>query len=252
MTQVLEGFKPDAVADTNHDEECYFCNADEKSAEETNELAAESEEDEDTDGPVLKFKNDSGKLGTACAPCPEAKQIAVWETTATVSVAAHHAIPGNASLKESELFKSDKYLWKDGKANGNIGYNINSFPNGIWLPGNYAVRPWRPKPEAEKQEYALKAIDAFEAQFHDAHEQYSTEVIGVLNKLFDKLKKGETLWCPKKKNDPSPDERQNMYSIAARLHTISGRMKRMLRLPVSNWRQNIFTSRFNNAYLSKP
>lgn len=255
MTQVLEAFNPDLVADVNHDDECYFCNASEKSAEETNELEANPDEDADIDGLVaepLKFKNDSGELGTALGGCPDPKEIAVWGTTKKVSVAAHHAIPGKASLKESELFKSNKYIWKDKTANGNIGYNINSAPNGIWLPGNYAVRPWSSKPPNKQREYALKAIDAWQCQFHDAHRQYSIEVTGVLNKLFDKLEDEETLWCPKKKKDPSPEERQNMYSLVARLHTVSGRMKRMLRLPVSNWRQNIFTSRFDQEYLSKP
>jgi hypothetical protein len=254
MTQLLEGFNPDLVADRNHDEDCYFCNASEESAAETNELVAHPEEDEDLDAggeETLKFKNDSGKLGSALGGAPDPRQIKVWGTTKDVSCAAHHAIPGNASLKKSQLFQSNEYLWKDGQANGNIGYNINSAQNGIWLPGNYAVRPWSGKLEHVKREYALAAIDKWGCQFHDAHEEYSTEVEGVLNKLFEKLEDGETLWCPKKKNKPKPEERQNMYSLVARLHTVSGRMKRMLKLPLSNWRQNIFTSRFNQDYVDK-
>src|SRR5438034_406697 len=62
--------------------------------------------------------------------------------------AAHHCIPGNASLKPSTLFK--QYMVKDGKARTtkgrtytmkcHIGYNVNGNHNGIWLPANYAIR----------------------------------------------------------------------------------------------------------------
>jgi hypothetical protein len=56
-----------------------------------------------------------------------------------------------------------KYMKTDGKAKGNIGYNVNARTNGVWLPGNYGVRPWG-------------------AQFHDAHKQYSKFVRKVLDK----------------------------------------------------------------------
>lgn len=245
-----------AVIDNRHDDDCYFCNAASEVATETNDLTASPEEDEDLDGAVeepLKFKNDSGKLGTALGGCPDPKTTNVWGGTRAVSVAAHHLIPGNAALKKSQLFQSGEYLWKDGAAKGNIGYNVNSRPNGIWLPGNYAVRPWSPKFEPQKKTYAFAAIRLWGCQFHDAHEQYSTKVLEALDKLYDKLEDGASMWCPEAsaKEKPSPEERQNLYAIVARLHTISGRMARMLRYPTSSWKRNIYTSRFSQAFMSE-
>lgn len=255
MTQIGEMVNVSLLVDARHDDECYFCNMKKDPADETNDLEANPEEDEDTDGAEdpLKFKNDSGKLGKAIGPCPDNKDIAVWNTTKPVSVAAHHLIPGNASLKQSELFKSNEYLWKDGAAKSNIGYNINSSPNGIWLPGNYAVRPWSPKTEPVKERYAHAAIEAWKCQFHDAHEQYSVKVKDALNKIFDKLEDQESLWCPEAadKQKPPPEERGNLYAIVARLNTLSGRMGKMLRFPTSNWFKNIFTSRFSESYMNK-
>jgi hypothetical protein len=245
-----------ALIENSHDPECYFCNANPEAAPAVNDLQANPEEDEDTDGAEeepLKFKNNSGKLGSALGGCPDQKEITVWGGSRGVSVAAHHLIPGNASMKPSQLFQSNEYLWKDGTANGNIGYDINSRPNGVWLPGNYAVRPWSPKEESLKKEYAFAAIRVWQRQFHDAHEQYSTKVLEALDKLYDKLELGETAWCEEKakKAKPKPEERQNLYAIVNRLHTISARLARMLKFPVSEWKSNIYTSRFSQQFMNE-
>lgn len=242
------------IIDNRHDADCYFCKAKSEAVDEENDLDANPEEDEDADADEeqpLKFKNDSGKLGSALGGCPDPKEITVWGTTKKLSAAAHHLIPGNAALKESTLFKSNEYLWTNGKAKGNIGYNINGNPNGIWLPGNYAVRPWSAKTEPRKQEYAFAAIRKWKHQFHDAHEQYSIEVRKGLNKICDKLDDAESLWCPKaeKKKKPKPEERGNLYAIVNRLNTVSGRMARMLKFPLKNWKKNIYTSRFSRQYM---
>ena len=256
MTQVGELVSVHVLVDQRHDDDCYFCNAKDEPTEEENDLTADPEEDDDLDGASeepLKFKNDSGKLGKALGGAPDPKDIPVWDGSKPVSVAAHHLIPGNAALKKSQLFQSNEYLWKDGAAKGNIGYNINSRPNGIWLPGNYAVRPWSPKPESRKREYAFAAIRTWNRQFHDAHEQYSTKVCEALDKLYDKLEDGETMWCPEasKKEKPKPEERQNLYAIVSRLHSTSARLARMLRTPVANWKKNIYTSRFSQQFMDE-
>ncbi|HEU4628429.1 MAG TPA: AHH domain-containing protein [Gemmatimonadaceae bacterium] len=256
MTQVGEAISPYVLVDERHDSDCYFCNAKADPAVEENDLVANPEEDEDLDGgseEPLKFKNDSGKLGTALGGAPDPQSVDVWGTTKPVSVAAHHLIPGNAALKKSQLFQSNEYLWKDGSAKGNIGYNVNSLPNGIWLPGNYAVRPWSSKAESKKKEYAFAAIRTWGRQFHDAHEQYSTKVLEALDKLYDKLEDGESVWCPEasKKEKPKPEERQNLYAIVSRLNTTSGRLARMLRAPISAWKKNIYTSRFSQQYMDE-
>jgi hypothetical protein len=62
-------------------------------------------------------------------------------------VAAHHLIPGNASLGESRLKKlmtkssAARIAGKARRIKNHIGYNVNGAHNGAWLPGNYAIRP---------------------------------------------------------------------------------------------------------------
>jgi hypothetical protein len=263
--EVMESANVDVVADSKHDEDCYFCKSKKEPVEETNDLTDKFEEDTDLDGSLqdVKFKNDSGTLGANCGGDQGKRAVTVAGTlpgkALVVSVAAHHLIPGNASLKKSELFTSHKYLHKDQKAAGNIGYNVNSAPNGLWLPGNYAARPWGTKGaafEAEfgptAQNYAYAAINVWKAQFHDAHEAYSTFVMKVLNKLFDKLEENEDIWCPeaKKDKDKKPEERSPLYVLVARLDTVSSRMRRMLVAPSTNWKKDIWTSSFSLSYMT--
>ena len=258
------------IALDRHDEDCYFCNAKDEPKEEENVLEADYEDDE---GPEaldgmspegIKFKNDSGKLTKALKgpepdKWPNMTNAAGTEKRLPTRAAAHHLIPGNGSLKPSDLYESKKYLWTDGKAKGNIGYNVNSSPNGVWLPGNYAARPWGTKGATFGQQnkidstaYAFKAIEAWQAQFHDAHKKYNVFVEGVLNKVFDKLESGVEIWCPKaKKKDPSPENREPLYVLVNRLHTISARMRKMLVFPTNNWRANVWTSEFSSEYMSQ-
>lgn len=160
-----------------------------------------------------------------------------------ITRAAHHLIPGNASLKNSDLFKSNKYLWKDGKAKGNIGYNINNPTNGVWLPGNYAVRPWSGKAATFQDTYAHSAVRKCNGHFHDAHRPYNLFVLDALNKIFEKLEAKESIICPeakKRKRDPQKDS--PLKALVARLNTVSLRMRRMLVYPESGWKNNIYTS----------
>jgi hypothetical protein len=262
--QVGESADMDDVADSKHDSECYFCNAKTKPTDETNDLTDEQQED-DLDGSLefVKFKNDSGTLGGNIGGDQGKRAVTVPGTkkgkSLEVSVAAHHLIPGKASLKESELFQSNKYLWKDKKATGNIGYNVNSTPNGVWLPGNYAARPWGKKGVdfedsfgPTPQQYAYAAIRVWKAQFHDAHEEYSTFVKDVLNKVFDKLEAQEDIGCPvaNKRKKRKPEESSPLYVLVARLNTISSRMRRMLVAPSTNWRKNVWTSTHSQNYMS--
>jgi hypothetical protein len=263
--EIGESAAVEVIADSNHDDDCYFCNAKDKPAEETNDLTDKFEEDSDLDGSLeeVKFKNDSGTLGGNIGGDQGKRSVTVPGTkarkTLVVSVAAHHLIPGNASLAKSELFKCKKYLHVDKKAPGNIGYNVNSAPNGVWLPGNYAARPWGTKGAAfqkdfgpSPQQYANAAIQVWRAQFHDAHEAYSDFVMKVLNKLYQKLKAGEDLTCPegKKRKDKKPEESSPLYVLVARLDTVSSRMRRMLVAPSTNWKKNVWTSSLSLSYMS--
>ncbi len=148
---------------------------------------------------------------------------------------------------------SNEYLWKDGKAKGNIGYNVNAKANGMWSPGNYGVRPWGTKDatfEAENRglkakDFAFAAMEKWETQFHDSHGDYSDFVKDCLDKVFEKLEAQEEIWCPEAKEK----EKDPLYALVQRLDTISARMKRMLEFPTTNWKRNIYTSRFVEQYM---
>jgi len=248
----------EAIIIEQHDPDCYFCNANDEPEENENDLDDDYDDDEDLTGleaEGIKFKNDASKLGSALGKDPGKKKVLNKENS---SAAAHHLIPGNASLAKSDLFECKKYLWDKGKKKGNIKYNINSAPNGVWLPGNYAIRPWGEKGAAyvkdggNPKKYAFASINAWGAQFHDAHEDYSTFVTDALDKLKTKLDKGEAIWCPKaKKQDDDPEKRSPLYVLVNRLHTISGRMRSMLTFPTKKWKRNIWTSAYSLLYINE-
>jgi hypothetical protein len=248
-----------AVVSENHDEDCYFCKASDKPTTEINDLTDNPDEDaaemEDSLG-EYKFKNDAGKLGTALGGKPSVKAVSLGGKNYDAAVAAHHLIPGNASLKKVKQLM--KFMWTDGEAEGNIGYNVNAKTNGVWLPGNYGVRPWGTQGKAFEEdaqgvtakEFAFEAMEVWSAQFHDAHETYSEFVESVLRKMANKLRANEELWCPeqKKKNKDKPT---HMFEIVGRLNTVSARMKRMLVFPTSGWKVNVYTSRFVQSYMTE-
>jgi hypothetical protein len=238
------------VSNTNHDKDCYFCNAKDQPVENENDLTDDPDDDAEGYG---SFKNDASKLGKALGGDPGTRSIKVDDSAYDVSTAAHHLIPGNASLKKSSLFKSNEYLWVDKKAKGNIGYNVNSSANGVWLPGNYAIRPWSPKADDFKKDYSFRAISKWGAQFHDAHEEYSSFVLQVLEEVFEKLELGSTVWCEegKSEKDKSPSERKPLYAIVARLNTISGRMRRMVVFPTRSWKKNVYTSTRTTLFMAE-
>lgn len=251
------------ITDEMHDETCAFCSSTEPPKDIVNDLTDEHDEDAEAQLgdmlPTYKFKNDAGKLGIALGGKPEAKTVTLANKNFEAAVAAHHLIPGNAALKQSQLFKSEKYLWKDGKDKGNIGYNINASENGVWSPGNYGVRPWGPggvafksaNPTLEPRDFAFAAMDKWRTQFHDAHADYSSFVKDSLDKVFEKLEAQKDIWCPEaKKKDKKPEEKEPIYALVQRLNTISSRMKRMLTFPTRNWKPNVYTSRFVQTYMT--
>ncbi len=247
-----------------HDPDCYFCNAKKEGKEEKNVLEDNYAEDGDLDGMVedgVKFHNDAAKLGAALGGKPGDKTINLGgdQQAFPSSVAAHHLIPGNAALKPSNLFQAGTYLRVEGMAKGNIGYNVNASPNGVWLPGNYAQRPWgsggaafeAAHPGLTPKDYAFESIAHWRAQFHDAHEDYSKFVLQCLNEICDKLDNLQSIWCPEARNKEDKPEDRNLYAIVNRLNTVSARMNRMLVFPTSNWKKNIFTSRFSSQYMAE-
>jgi hypothetical protein len=239
------------IAHPSHDDDCYFCNANPNPTPNLNDLEAQIDEDSDFDAPE-KFKNDARGLGKNMGGKPDERTIHVQGEPHASSVAPHHLIPGNGSLKESSFFKKKKYLWKDGEAKGNIGYNVNAASNGVWLPGNYAVRPWTGRSEPFQIDYSEAAMLEWRGQFHDAHESYNQFVEGVLNKIYDKLERQESIVCEKAKasKNNAEEDKDPLVALVSRLHTVSLRMRRMLVLPTSNWKANVWTSRFAKAFMS--
>lgn len=259
MTELLEQVAVGIAQGINHDD-CYFCNGTIEPTTEANDFLDTPDEDaaemEDSLG-EYKFKNDAGKLGTALGGKPNPIVVTLGGKKYDAAVAAHHLIPGNAALKDSQLMKG-KFLGVDKTAKGNIGYNVNAAPNGVWLPGNYGVRPWGTDgKDFEKQakgvkakDFAFAAMDAWQCQFHDAHTSYSEFVASILDKIADKLRKNQTLWCPEQKKK-SKEEPPQMFQIVGRLNSVSSRMRRMLVFPTSNWHQNVYTSRFAEQYMTE-
>ena len=236
-----------------HDSDCYFCNAKEDPKEMENDLEPDpSDDDEELAGFVPGGKahvNDSAKLTTNCGGNPGAKTFDLDGKEYDVTTAAHHLIPGNGSLKKSGAIMG--HLGTNGMAVGNVGYDVNSSPNGEFLPGNYALRPWKGKAAAFKDRYAFASIKEWQAQFHDAHRKYNNFVKGTLDKIAQKLKETEDQpWCPESK-PPDDEDAKPLYHVVNRLHTLSGRLRKMLVFPTTNWKKNIYTSSRSMRYMDQ-
>ena len=192
------------------------------------------------------------------------------------TVAAHHVIPGNASLAPSSLFpymtQGETIQTESGKSwtiKHHIGYNVNGCHNGVWLPGNYAIRKYAPPSKRRKVErlntsplggpkgganwsgleevhsdwqlhYVAAACKVTRAQFHDTHEAYSNNVKDLLNKIEAKVLAHQENCedCAGKLGQEVPPP----YVIKARLYAISAALReRVVGMPAA-WKLPWFTS----------
>ncbi len=169
------------------------------------------------------------------------------------SVAAHHLIPGEASLAPSRLYK--KYMVEGGKVTtksgkeheilANIGYNVNGAHNGVWLPGNYAIRATTsPNPGVSWGElgpewddwcfdYMCACVVKAGGQFHDSHTGYSEKVLAYLNKLHRALVVHQDACqeCQSKDKIPPP------YPLKNRLYQASIELRGFLKtIPGGIWK----------------
>lgn len=205
------------------------------------------------------------------------------------TVAAHHLIPGNAALYKKNV-KIIDYMEKDGEVQSlsgktytikhHIGYDVNGSHNGVWLPGNYAIRKARPayshvlkdekritveaKPgttpveglsweelstdhEPWQFDYIAGAMKAANGQFHDSHEDpYSANVRKFLNKISTMLAAHQDacLLC-RGKNEPIPPP----YRIKQRLYAISSSLRAYVTGQPASWKHPWFTSqRWSKKY----
>jgi hypothetical protein len=198
------------------------------------------------------------------------------------TVAAHHIIPGNASLYKSKLFdymqdggKLKSAKGKEYNIKGHIGYDVNGSHNGVWLPGNYAIKtalPERKKgdkllparegttPIAGKSwgalshdheewqfAYVAGCCKAADGQFHDTHDKpYSESVSENLTKIVTALALHLDA-CKEcsEKNEPIPPP----FRVKRRLYSLSKRLRGFLTGPPGGWKESWFTSsRWSQKY----
>lgn len=193
------------------------------------------------------------------------------------TVAAHHLIPGNASLYVSRLFK--QYMKRGGKVevktlkrgwvtmevSHNIGYNVNGSHNGVWLPGSYAIVAGGNQPRklgwealnsikgdiAWCVEYMAVVAKKAGGQFHDTHTEYNKNALKVLEKgatrLYNHQVDCDDCQTAKKNKVPPP------YAIKARLYRLSKYFRQKTQDPPSKWKGPWWTSdQVNTDIFSDP
>lgn len=205
------------------------------------------------------------------------------------TVAAHHLIPGNASLYNSES-KIKQYMIKNEpvevksrkgsktfKIQEHIGYNVNGAHNGVWLPGNYAMnRPrvvernkkdgtseieWTAHEAHWQRAYVVAAVKHKKAQFHDTHPKYSEAVLKCLKKMADALNAHQADCdldpCNCKKPEIAPP-----YMLIAQLNKLSKWLRGSVtasnpldwELPFvtsESWRKELTDPKFKKTYLEE-
>ncbi len=207
------------------DEPCWYCEQEPEGGEANDEQADPSNVDGE-DNPENAENNDASKLGTNLGGKPS------WSVTCPdtgksteVIPGAHHCIPGNASMAKATALHD--FMRKGGPHSfvSDIGYDINGAANGVWLPGNYGVRPgkshytkkWGSFSADFKNQYAKRAMEAAGGQFHDAHSKYSNHVLKTLEAIADKLAApGDCPICDKPRSATRPP-----YGLVARINHVS-------------------------------
>ncbi|MCG5056121.1 MAG: AHH domain-containing protein [Myxococcales bacterium] len=229
------------VATPDSDEPCWACE-EPPAGSQKNDLDEQPSSMGDAENDL---HNDSSKLGKNLGfrpswqvKVPHVVNGDAVTVTAPVTPAAHHVIPGNASLAKTPKLL-DLMEKKRGKVRDDIGYDVNSAQNGVWLPGNYGVskdsmfsRKW--SDYVFKLEYAMAAMNAARAQFHDSHPIYSAQVKQSLRALADKI----TLHAPERCGicgKELSDKSRPPYGLVGRLNRLAAVHKMFLRGPVRKW-----------------
>jgi A nuclease family of the HNH/ENDO VII superfamily with conserved AHH len=200
-----------------------------------------------------KRKNGVPSIDWARVRVPATTTIAEGDYPYTV--AAHHLIPGNASLYNDDdklkdymiKGKTVKAAGKTWKIKHHIGYNVNGAHNGVWLPGNYAIRAgssptritWGSMTNEDWQlNYVAACSKVAKGQFHDAHTNYNDSVLSLLNKIATKLEAHQCGCdeCKSKSEVPPP------YAIKQRLYKLSTYFRFNLISSPNRWRRPWFSS----------
>lgn len=240
MTDIGESIAAAATSQLDEDE-CWFCRKEPSSDSITNQVTADPQtEDNDNEDypPENDVKNDASQLGSNLGSRPQWKITRPGDNVTTEIVpGAHHLIPGNASLKKEMDNGLKHFMCKDGKYNleSDIGYDVNNSANGVWLPGNYQVRPgnedykkkWSSYAQDFKNAYAVRAMDKSNAQFHDAHSAYNKKVRKTLKQIKESMIIPEDGKCPicgkENHNKIKPP-----FGLVSRLNFVSLQHRQML------------------------
>lgn len=199
-----------------------------------------------------------------------------------LSIAAHHLIPGKASLPKSSL---KDYIWKsEGLIDGDIGYDVDGAENGKWLATHQIMSSKMGKKQeivieddsdptrteglswaelsdiAKKKEgnpetynelfvlrYSQQAMALLNSQFHDSHANYNTWVKIKLDQISQVIDSFSSMCekCKKKKKKTPP------YLLVYRLNTLSKMCNTILSgRPHLRWLK-IYTSELSRLYLSR-
>jgi len=227
--------------------------------------------------------NDS-KRGRKSELCMSGYENGVEAGDFPFTVAAHHLIPGGASLYKKDVKLVD-FMEDGGKVHsfkgrectieGDIGYDVNGSHNGVWLPGNYAIHTARPRYTNKKgqtvkarpsttpvedvswsklsvdyeewqYEYVVTAMKSTRSQFHDSHENpYSASVRKQLIKLVVSLTVHMDLCDECKDKTKLPPP----YRIKRRLYACSKRLRLYVMGVPEGWKKPWFTSeRWSQIY----
>jgi hypothetical protein len=221
---------------------------------------------------VNKSNGAKGTVGGPCgppdakaAPRPDEKRKVLVPGAAGIetgvfpfTAAAHHLIPGNASLENSTIVKYMKRGCKVRGAKGkswtikeHIGYNINGAHNGVWLPATYAIRArtspfrntsWGKLSAKGKKDWCIHYIAAVSkaigGTLHDTHDEYSQAVKKLLNKISLTLLEHQNSckYC-KDLEDIAPP-----YIVKRRLYNLSRYFRNQLTADIAAWKRPWFTS----------
>lgn len=234
---------------------CWFCEEKHKGKLENSETEDPPSPEGMTESPENSEHNDASTLGQRLRSRPKwfikhkvapEDPIQAGEQT-EVGAAAHHLLPGNASVKKAAALH--KYMLWQGKnplgLMGPIGYDINNAENGVWLPGNYAVRKdtdfkknWGEFEEPFKDAYAKAAMkNASDRQLHDAHPKYNDKVLKTLQDIAGKL---DANWQDRSKCPVCKEKLENQnrppYGLVSRLNRLSKEHEKALVYTATNRR----------------
>lgn len=210
------------------------------------------------------------------------KRVQTYESVQTeiydykLQYAPHHLIPGNESLKGSEVLvymgddsviqnyePTEASLIKTGKS---INYDVNAAENGVWLPSPYALSNSNKWPSQEGIEVILMrmgqvAVDQVESfkkayvaasietaghrQFHMRHEKYSHKVQAILNAMGDKINLLATK-CPVANDGKEEEKLDPPAGLKDKLNNLSSRLKTLLIGGI--WRSPFFTDDLSAEY----